>query len=279
MLDNLFTAAPFTPPHSFTDGIEGPACDQDGTLYAVNYARQGTIGRVTPQGEASVFVELPGGSIGNGIRFGSAGEMYVADYVNHNVLRVDMATRAVSVYAHEPQLNQPNDLAIGADGILYASDPSWEREDGRLWRVGRDGRFVLLEEHMGTTNGIEVSHDDHTLYVNETVQRTIWAYDLASGGQISNKRLLIQFPDHFLDGMRCDVAGNLYVTRYGKGTIAVVSPQGELLREVQLGGTRPSNLTFGGLDGRTVYVTEVDHGRIEVFRVDLPGREPIADRQ
>lgn len=272
MSDELFNSRPFTPPHSFTPGIEGPGTDAAGNLYAVNYARQGTIGKVTLAGECSVFVELPAGSIGNGIRFNHAGAMFIADYTNHNVLQVDMHTRAITVYAHEATLNQPNDLAIAANGILFASDPNWGASTGRIWRVGLDRRFVLLEDDMGTTNGIEVSPDESTLYVNETVQRTIWAYDLSPTGAVSNKRLLIQFPDHGMDGMRCDVAGNLYVTRYGKGVIAKVSPQGELLLEIALHGMRPSNITFGGPDGRTCYVTEVDHGRIESFRADLPGR-------
>ena len=66
----LFVSRPFTAPAGFTAGIEGPACDTAGCLYAGNYARQGTIGRVTPEGACSVFVELPDGSIGNGIRLG-----------------------------------------------------------------------------------------------------------------------------------------------------------------------------------------------------------------
>ncbi len=54
-----FISRQFTASGGFTSGIEGPACDRDGNLYAVNYARQGTIGRVTPDGDCSVFVELP----------------------------------------------------------------------------------------------------------------------------------------------------------------------------------------------------------------------------
>ena len=94
MSNQLFHSQPFTPLNSFTDGIEGPACDGDGNLYAVNYARQHTIGKVTPAGACSVFLELPDGSIGNGIRFNRAGDMLIADYTNHNVLRVDMAACA-----------------------------------------------------------------------------------------------------------------------------------------------------------------------------------------
>ena len=272
MNEELFVAQEFTPVNGFTSGIEGPACDAAGNLYAVNYERQHTIGKVTPDGDASVFVELSIGSIGNGIRFDSEGFMFIADYTNHNVLRVDMNTRETSIYAHEPTMNQPNDLAIGANDILYASDPNWGASTGQIWRVDTDGTVTLLETDMGTTNGIEVSPDEKVLYVNESVQRNVWAYDLSPEGDISNKRLLIQFPDFNMDGMRCDVEGNLYITRHGKGTVAKISPAGEVLLEVQLTGKLCSNLAFGGPDGRTCYVTMADRGNVEVFRSDTPGR-------
>jgi gluconolactonase len=267
-----FVARAFTEPGGFTEGIEGPACDPAGNLYAVNYQQRGTIGKVTAAGDCELFVTLPPGSVGNGLRFDRSGTtMFVADYTGHAVLQITMATRAISVYAHEPTLHQPNDLAIAGDGTLYASDPDWASGSGRIWRVGADRRFVCLASQLGTTNGIEVGADERMLFVNETVQRQIWVYDLAPAGAISNKRLLITFPDHALDGMRCDVAGNLYVTRYGKGSIAVVSPKGELLREVGLNGKDCTNLTFGGPDGCTCYVTVADTGNIEAFRTELPG--------
>ena len=272
MNEELFVSQEFTPVNGFTSGIEGPACDANGNLYAVNFERQHTIGKVTPDGEASVFVELPDGSIGNGIRFNSEGFMFIADYTNHNVLKVDMETREISVHAHEPTMNQPNDLAIGANDIIYASDPNWGASTGQLWRVDTDGKVTLLEADMGTTNGIEVSPDEKILYVNESVQRNIWAYDLSSEGEISNKRLLIQFPDFNMDGMRCDIEGNLYVTRHGKGTVAKLSPEGDVLLEVELTGKLCTNIAFGGSDGRTCYVTMADRGNVEVFRADLPGR-------
>ena len=100
--DPLWTPRAVTRAGEFTDGIEGPACDRDGNVFAVNYARQGTIGRVRPNGRAEVFVELPAGSIGNGIRFAPDGSFFVADYTRHNVLRVDPASREVTVHAHHP---------------------------------------------------------------------------------------------------------------------------------------------------------------------------------
>ena len=269
--EKLYLATPLTATNSFTAGIEGPACDRAGNIFAVNFAQQQTIGRTTPAGQSEVFVTLPNDSVGNGIRFDRAGRMYVADYVGHNVLRIDPGTRAVEVLAHEPKMNQPNDLAIAPNGTLYASDPNWGVKTGQLWRIDPDGTTTRLATDMGTTNGVEVSPDGKRLYVNESVQRNVWVFDIQPDGGVANKRLLRQFPDHGFDGMRCDADGNLYITRYGKGTVAVLSPEGEVLREINVLGSRPSNLCFGGPDGRTVYVTEVEHRRLVQFRVETPG--------
>ncbi|HEY7426458.1 MAG TPA: SMP-30/gluconolactonase/LRE family protein [Gemmataceae bacterium] len=269
--EKLFVATPLTAENAFTAGIEGPACDAKGNIYAVNFAQAQTIGRVTPDGKGEIFVTLPGKSIGNGIVFDRKGMMYVADYAGHNVLRIDPATSKITVFAHNDGMNQPNDLAITADGTLYASDPNWGRGTGQIWRIDRDGKTSLAAEKMGTTNGIDVSPDGKTLYVNESVQRNVWAFDIGGDGSLSNKRLLKKFDDFGFDGMRCDVDGNLYISRYGKGTVAMLSPKGEVLREIDVLGDSPSNLCFGGPDGRTVYVTEVKKRRLVQFRVDRPG--------
>ncbi len=269
--DELFTATPLTAPNLFTAGIEGPACDRAGNVYAVNFERQQTIGKVSPDGQAELFVTLPGNSTGNGIVFDAAGIMYVADYVGHNILRIDPATKAVTVYAHNPKMNQPNDVALAPNGIIYASDPNWSEKTGQIWMATTDGTLTRVAADMGTTNGIEVSPDGQTLYVNESVQRNIWAFPIRDDGTLGEKRLLKQYPDFGFDGMRVDVDGNLYVTRHGKGTVAVVTPAGEQIREIDVLGKNPTNLCFGGPDGKTVYVTEVDQRRLVQFRVDRPG--------
>jgi len=238
----------------------------------VNFLRQGTIGKVYPSGKVDLFVELGNGSIGNGIRFNRGGDMFVADYTNHNVLKIGTTNKIIQVFAHDSTMNQPNDLAIMDNGILFASDPNWGNSSGRLWRIDTDGSTVLLEANMGTTNGLEVSPDNKILYVNESVQRRIWAYQLNEAGAISDKKLFYSFEDFGMDGMRCDVEGNLYVTRHGKGTVVILSPQGNLIQEVQLKGKKPSNIAFGGGDGRTCYVTLQDRGRVEAFRTAHAGR-------
>ena len=133
--EELFVAKPFTDKASFTGGIEGPACDADGNIFAVNFAQQQTIGRVTPTGLTELFITLPTTSTGNGIRFDRRGQMFVADYVNHNILQIDPKTRDISVFSHQAKMNQPNDLTISADGTLYASDPNWQAGTGQICRI------------------------------------------------------------------------------------------------------------------------------------------------
>ncbi len=192
----------FTSGFSFTKGIEGPAVDAAGNLYAVNFKEQGTIGIVDSEGNGSVFVTLPKGSTGNGIRFDQAGNMYIADYTGHNVLQIKKGSKEVSVWAHNANMSQPNDLAIAPNGTIYLSDPDWGESTGRIWMVNPSKEIILLEENMGTTNGIEVSPDGKKLYVNESVQRNVWQYDINSDGSLSNKTKFIVFEDFGMDG-RC----------------------------------------------------------------------------
>jgi gluconolactonase len=168
-------------------------------------------------------------------------------------------------------MHQPNDLAIGPDDTIYASDPDWAGGKGQVWKVSASGQIARAAADLGTTNGIEVSPDGKWLYVDETAQRSVWKFPIGPDGALGERRLVKQFPDHGLDGMRCDVDGNLYVTRHGKGTVVILAPEGEVLREVDVLGKFPSNLCFGGPDGKTVYVTEVEHTRLVAFRAERPG--------
>lgn len=259
---------------SYSLGLEGPAVDAEGNLYFVNPKKNGTIGKIDFKSQNfEVYIDsLPNGSVANGIRFGTNGEMYLADYINHNILNVNTETKIVSIFANDSSMNQPNDIAIMDNNTLFASDPNWANNTGNIWKIDTLGNIDLLESDMGTTNGIEVAPGDSILYVNESVQRKIWSYNLDTNGAISHKKLLIEFEDFGLDGMRCDVQGNLYVARYGKGVIAVVSPTGKLIEEIKIKGHKPTNVAFGGKDGKTLYITCQDRGYIEMIETDFVGR-------
>ena len=257
----------------FTEGIEGPAVGKNGDLFLVNINHQGTIARKAFDSDSfSVFIDLPKKSVGNGIRFDKQGNMYIADYVGHNVLRIDHGTKQVEVYANDTSMNQPNDLAIMDNGILFASDPNWAKSSGKIWSFSLDGIPKLLEDSMGTTNGIEVSTDNKILYVGESIQKKIWAYDLSEKGEISNKRLFKQFNDFGIDGMRCDKKGNLYIARYGAGLVVVLNPKGLIIRTIKLRGKKPTNIAFGGINGDLVFVTMQGMKWVESFISKYPGR-------
>jgi len=258
------TVIDFTPEGSFTNGIEGPATDFEGNIYAVNFEEEGTIGRVTPEGKSSIFIKLPNGSIGNGIRFGEKYQMFIADYTNHNILEIDLRTKKLTVFAHETNANQPNDITVLRKNIVFASDPKWSDSTGQLWKITKEKGFELLEKNMGTTNGIEVNPEGTKLYVNESIQRKIWVYDITENVNIQNKKLFYAFEDFGLDGMRTDKKGVLYVCRYGKGTLVLISPRGKFIKEIPLKGKKPSNLTFSN-DFKRCFVTLADRGAIEVI--------------
>ncbi|HZY82516.1 MAG TPA: SMP-30/gluconolactonase/LRE family protein [Cyclobacteriaceae bacterium] len=268
-----FVATDLTAENLFTENIEGPNVDKGGNLFVVNYQKDGTIGQVASDGSVSLYVTLPYESVANAIMWDADGNMLLADWKGHNILKVNTKNRRVSVLVHHRGFNQPNDITLNKAGQIFASDPKWADSTGNLWRIDPDKKITKLAGDMGTTNGIEISPDEKTLYVNESVQRKVWAFDLDEKGNISNKRLLIEFPDFGMDGMKCDLKGNLYITRHGKGTIAIVSPGGKLIREVQMKGKKTSNIIFGGPDGKTCYVTLQDRKCVETFRSEIAGKK------
>ncbi len=274
-----FQSKQVTPAGEYTFGIEGPAVDERGNLYVVNFGKPGTIGKLAAgASQSELFAVLPEGSIGNAIRFDREGRMFVADYKKHNIFLVSPDGKQVETYFHSDDFNQPNDMTIATDGTIYASDPHWKRREGQIWRIAKsaDGNVVgekmTAERRMSTTNGIDLSPDGKTLYVGESDTREIWSYRI-DGTRLLEPKLVKRFGDFDIDGLRTDTAGNLFVARILKGTIAVLTPAGKLKREIRLSAKEPTNLAFGGNDGKTVFVTQRQGGFVESFRTDHPGRE------
>src|ERR1044071_757945 len=93
----FYTAKDFTAENLFTENIEGPNVDKDNNLYVVNYQKDGTIGKVSGDGSVALFVTLPYESVANAIMWDANGNMLLADWKGHNVLKVNMKNRRVSV--------------------------------------------------------------------------------------------------------------------------------------------------------------------------------------
>lgn len=260
LLDHAAHSDIWVSANTFSAAVEGPAVDNNGNLYAVNFGRDGTVGKVSSSGKASLYLTLPTGSTGNGIVFDHSGTMYIADYTGHNILRYQDSK--LSVHANNKAMHQPNDLAILPNGTLYASDPNWSDNTGQLWRIATDGSTELLFSDMGTTNGIAVSPDQQFLYVNESIQRRIWRFRINADNSLSDKQLFASFSHFGLDGMRTDSEGNLYVARYGKGVVAKLDSEGQLIQEYRLNNTLPTNVSLNH-DETALYVTIQQCGCIE----------------
>jgi sugar lactone lactonase YvrE len=275
----LFDSTQVTPSGEYTFGIEGPAVDRDGNLFVVNLRHAGTIARLAPEAAASEpFAELPEGSVGNAIRIDRDGTMFIADYKKHNIFAIDKSNTTPRIVFHSDAMSQPNDITLSRDGTLYASDPNWKARSGKIWRIAKtadgswQGAAMTAPRAMGTTNGIDLSPDGRTLYVGESNSGEIWSYTI-DGDALSNARLIKSFEPNTIDGLRTDVDGRLFVAHILKGAIAVLTPDGHLQREIPLKAREPTNLAFGGSDGKTVYVSQRQGGFIESFRTDVEGRE------
>ncbi|MCA6103575.1 SMP-30/gluconolactonase/LRE family protein [Bradyrhizobium australafricanum] len=275
----LFQSSQATPTGEYTFGIEGPAVDRDGNLFVVNIGKPGTIGQFAPGARRSEkFIDLPEGSVGNALRFDREGTMFIADYKRHNIFALGKDSREPQVWFHSDQMSQPNDITVSSNGTIYASDPNWKGRSGRIWRVAQaadgtvQGEVMAAPRAMGTTNGIDLSPDGKRLYVSESNSGQIWSYAVGVG-ELTDAKLIRTFEPDTVDGLRTDVAGRIYVARILRGVIAIMQPSGALEREVTLSGKEPTNLAFGGSDGKTVFVTQRQGGFVETFRTDREGRE------
>lgn len=262
------------PAGTFHAEVEGPTLDQAGNFYAVNLANSsqypaggglGSIGQVDSKGQVRQLLQLPAGSIGNGLHFSADGALWIADYKQHKIWRFQQ--QQLQQVWFEPAMHQPNDLVVMRSGIILATDPAWRKGSGQLWRFSQAKGAELISAAMGTTNGIALSPDERWLYVNESVQRRVWRFSLSADGQLGSPQLIHQFADFGLDGMDTSVDGDLWIARHGKGTVVRLSPQGQLRAEYCLHGKHPSNLVFSQ-DGQWLYVTIQREGSVERLAVN-----------
>ena len=133
---------------------------------------------------------------------------------------------------------------------------------GIFYRFDARG-LVAMDRHYTVTNGPAIDADGSTLYHTDSPARTIYAFDLAAGGELSNKREHIHFGecDGFPDGMTVDAEGGLWVAHWDGGRVSRFLPDGSLDREVRLPASRVTCCTFGDDDLATLYITTAAVGR------------------
>lgn len=269
----LFESRDLLPEGSLVRNADGPEFDTQGNLYIASPNKKGSIGVLKAgSSEVTVLFDLPEGGASAGMRMSRQGHLYICDYVKHRIHRYDPLTGSLTTFVERPEMNQPNDVAITADGTLYVSDPSWHsKKPGYLWKVSPSGEVTRVLSGVRAINGIELSPDESKLYFTESISGALLVLDLGAPADEGPRRLYKFEPDT-VDGIRTDKNGVIYVARIKAGSVDRVSPEGVLLSRIWMKGKDPTNLTFGGPDGRTVVVTVRDRKNAEVFRADQSAR-------
>jgi len=163
------------------------------------------------------------------------------------------------------RLNSPNDVVVRSDGSIYFTDPPYglpNQADGKeldfngVYRLAPDGMLILLDSSFVRPNGLAFSPDEKTLYVDDSEQGHIRAFDMLPDGTLTNGRVFAELKEPAQngvpDGMKVDAQGNVFCT--GPGGIWVFDPQARLLGKIETPEVA-ANLAWGDADGKTLYIT------------------------
>ena len=259
---------------------EGPLWHPGGYLTYVR-PRESMLMRLDLGGEAKPIRHDTGE--GNGCTLDREGRLVMCEGANRQITRMD-AEGLVTTIADSWQgkrLNRPNDIVCRSDGGIYFTDPEGTvpKEDRELgfagvFRIAPNDELALATDECEYPNGLAFSPDESILYVaisrlddrcigeaergEVCTHRRIRAFDVASDGSLSNNRVCCDMSSAepgVPDGMKVDTDGRVYCT--GSGGIWVISPQGEQTGIIPVPEV-PRNLTFGGPNLSTMYITAGD---------------------
>lgn len=265
-------------------GTEGPVGLPDGSLIFTE-TQANRITRIDKDtNQTSTFLEATNGS--NGLGFDAKGRLV-------SVQTTPGATRIGVIYPKGSEATltdnfdgkpygRPNDLVVSKSGGVYFTDPGPNAAPGQpaptpalppaVYFVPPGGKPVQIATDVARPNGIVLSPDEKTLYVNDTNGESIVAFDVAADGKTSNRRNFAKYatvnktpaglPNSGADGLAVDAEGRLYCAAIGG--VQVFSPRGEHLGTIPV-SLQPQNIAFAGADKKTLYIV----GRGSAFKVRL----------
>jgi gluconolactonase len=235
---------------------EGPIADSQGNIYFTDIPNNRI--HKWSDGKLSTFLENSGGA--NGLDIDEKGNLYACEGNNHRITRIDPAGNVTVLCDNYKgkKLNSTNDLWRDKKGGIYFTDPSYgRRTDMELpgeyvfYLPPDSNEIILVADDLVKPNGVVGTKDGQLLYVADMGGNKTWVYKIKDDGTLSDKKLFVPIG---ADGIELDEQGNLYLT--GKGII-IVSPAGKKIDYIDV-PNQPSNICFGGKDGKTLYITARD---------------------
>lgn len=245
--------------------FEGPSWDRSiNKLYFTAFEKTNEqVLRLESTGNVFVWMDHTQGL--NGTYLSRDGRLLAAQAFGHNLLSIKTGADGpaevkslASNFEGVPFL-QPNDVAESpTTGGIYFSDPNFKgKTRSAVYYLAPNGSVRRIIENLKLPNGLEVSNDGTTLYVSDSFEKRIYSYPISADGGIDQSQVKIFFDPQTEnmadpDGMCTDALGNLYFAM--RGGVWVVSQAGKLLGFIPV-PEFCSNVTFGGSDGQTLFIT------------------------
>jgi len=239
---------------------EGPQWLFDGYLVFSDISGN-TVYKWTVKAGAQPYYRPSGNS--NGLAEDLRGRLLLAQHGKRQVARrqADGAETPLATQYQGKRLNSPNDLAVKSDGAIYFTDPAYGISSSQeelgfygVYRVTTNPQAPeLLVKGLKRPNGIAFSPDESRLYVADTDDRRVMLFDVQPDGTLSNQRVFVEASDLAPDGIKVDLAGNLYIAGT-EGRIWIYSPAAKLLGTIAV-PEKTRNLAWGDADKKSLYVT------------------------
>ena len=243
---------------------EGPAVDAEGNVYFTDQPNNKILRWSASTGDISTFSDKAGRA--NGLYFDEKGNLIAAADENNQLWSFDKSGKpTVLISDYEGKLlNGPNDIWITPEGGMFITDPLYKRnywtrdpemqQDGQhLYYLSPDrSQMRRVDETLQQPNGIIGTPDGKKLYVADIGAGKTYVYDIGKNGTLSNRKL---FAPMGSDGMTIDNKGNVYLT--GKG-VTVFNKEGEQIAHIPIDEDWTANITFGGKDRKTLFITAMD---------------------
>jgi gluconolactonase len=223
----------------------------------------------------------------NGLAFDPKGRLTICEHGNRRVTRLEKdGSLKVLVERYEgKRLNSPNDLVYRSDGLLYFTDPpsglSGKHADPRkeLPYSGvflfAEGKLVLVSDELHNPNGLAFSPDEKYLYVANHKNPIIMRYEVNPDGSFANGEVFFDAATAtragWLDGMKVDVEGNVYVT--AQSGVVIIDGRGKHLGSIQA-PEELTNLAWGDDDRKSLYITALKG--LYRIRLNIPGTQSFS---